>query len=209
VTDAPAGNGVGDIFPQAELHVHIEATAPPALLRRLAARNGAEVPEDVMAWTDFLDFLRRYDIAARAFRSGEDYREATEAYLTACRDGGAIYVELIVSPDHARNQGIPAEEHLEGIAAGIDAVDGIDARLVLTGLRHLGPEAVLRAARYAATRPHPYVVGFNLAGDEAGFPASLFHDAYAVAHDAGLGCTVHAGEGAVRSPCARASRCPG
>ncbi|MFP5328172.1 MAG: adenosine deaminase, partial [Acidimicrobiia bacterium] len=151
-------------------------------------------PEDVMAWTDFLDFLRRYDIAAKAFRTGEDYAEVVADYLTRCRDGGAIYVELTCSPDHARNQGIPPDEHLAGVAAGIDAVDGIDARMVLTGLRHLGPEAVLRTARYAASRPHPYVVGFNLAGDEAGFPADLFHDAFAVAHDAGLGITCHAGE---------------
>ena len=33
-----------------------------------------------------------------------------------------------------------------------------------------------------------------MAGDEAGFPAHDFAEAYAIAADAGLGCTVHAGE---------------
>ena len=33
-----------------------------------------------------------------------------------------------------------------------------------------------------------------LAGDEAGYPAAQFAEAYAIAADSGLGCTVHAGE---------------
>jgi adenosine deaminase len=49
------------------------------------------------------------------------------------------------------------------------------------------------AERVAAER-HPYVVGFQLAGDEAGYPPGPFARAYAIAADAGLGCSVHAGE---------------
>jgi adenosine deaminase len=49
-------------------------------------------------------------------------------------------------------------------------------------------------ARYAASNPHPYVVGFQMAGDEASFPASDYAEAFDIAAGAGLGCTVHAGE---------------
>jgi adenosine deaminase len=38
------------------------------------------------------------------------------------------------------------------------------------------------------------VVGFQRAGDEAGYPPGPFAAAYAIAADAGLGCSVHAGE---------------
>jgi adenosine deaminase len=38
------------------------------------------------------------------------------------------------------------------------------------------------------------VVGFNLVGDEAAWPAPLFATAYEIAAGSGLGCTVHAGE---------------
>ena len=38
------------------------------------------------------------------------------------------------------------------------------------------------------------MVGFNLAGDEAGYPPAQFAEAYAIAAGSGLGCTVHAGE---------------
>jgi adenosine deaminase len=191
------------LIAKVELHVHLEGTAPPALIRRLAARNGLPVPEGVFAddgrfaYTDFLDFLETYDRAASVIRTGDDYRDVTHEYLAGCAHQGAVYVELIVSPDHAARVGLSGEEHLDGIGRGIDDArrdHGIEARVVLTAVRNLGVDRVVDVAGYAATRPHPYVVGFNLAGDEANYPAGDFAQAFAIAADAGLGCTVHAGE---------------
>jgi adenosine deaminase len=188
------------MLPLAELHVHLEGTAPPDLIRRLADRNGLKVPEGVFAgpdrfrWVDFLDFLRTYDLAASVIRTRQDYRDVTYEYLTACAAQGAIYVELIVSPDHAANVGLSDDDHYGGIAEGIDearAATGIEARMLVTAIRNFGVEAAVEIAR---REHHPYVVGFNLAGDEAGYPASLFAEAYAIAAERGLGCTCHAGE---------------
>jgi adenosine deaminase len=191
------------VIPKAELHVHLEGTATPDLVRRIAERNGLRVPEGVFAapdrfaWRDFLDFLQTYDMAASVIRTAEDYRDITFEYLGACAAQGAIYVELIASPDHAALVGLSDAEHLDGIAAGIDdarAAHGIEARILLTCIRNFGVESALRIARHAAARPHPYVVGFQMAGDEAGYPPGPFAEAYAIAADAGLGCSVHAGE---------------
>jgi adenosine deaminase len=49
-------------------------------------------------------------------------------------------------------------------------------------------------ARYAAERPHPYIVGFSMAGDEENYPPSAYAEAFEMAAAAGLGCSVHAGE---------------
>ena len=71
------------VIPKAELHVHLEGTAPPSLIRRLAQRNGIPLPdglfadEDTFRWTDFLDFLATYDLAASVIRTAEDYRDVT------------------------------------------------------------------------------------------------------------------------------------
>ncbi|HET6547820.1 MAG TPA: adenosine deaminase [Solirubrobacter sp.] len=190
-------------FPLAELHVHLEGTAPPALIRRLADRNGLSVPEgvfkddDTFRWVDFLDFLRTYDLAASVIRTPEDYRDVTYEYLVACAREGAVYVELIASPDHAASVGLTDEEHYDGIAQGIDDArreTGIEARILATAIRNFGVEAAVAIARRLAEDRHPYVVGFNLAGDEAGYPPAQFADAYGIAAGAGLGCTVHAGE---------------
>jgi adenosine deaminase len=190
-------------IPKAELHVHLEGTAPPALIRRLADRNGMVVPEgvfqseDVFAWTDFLHFLRTYDLAASVIRTAEDYRDVTFEYLSGCAAEGAVYVELIASPDHAAAVGLPDAEHYAGIAQGIDdarAAHGIEARIVIAAIRNLGVEAAESIARRHADDRHPYVVGFNLVGDEAAWPPARFARAYEIAAASGLGCSVHAGE---------------
>jgi adenosine deaminase len=191
------------VIPKAELHVHLEGTAPPELIRRLAQRNGVPVPEgvfkteDEFAWTDFLGFLRTYDLAASVIRTPEDYRDVTFEYLAGCAAEGAIYVEVIASPDHAAAVGLSDADHYAGIAQGIDdarAAHGIEARIVIAAVRNLGVEAAEAIVRRHADDRHPYVVGFNLVGDEAAWPASLFARAYEIAAGSGLGCTVHAGE---------------
>jgi adenosine deaminase len=170
---------------------------------RIAARNGVALPDGMLAadgrfhYTDFLHFLRTYDLAASVIRTGEDYRDITYEYLCSCARGGAIYVELTCSPDHARLVGLTDEEHMDGIAAGIDAArddTGIEARILVSAVRNFGVERSVRVAEYAASHPHPYVVGFSMAGDEENYPAGDFAEAYAIAADSGLGCTIHAGE---------------
>ena len=191
------------MVPKAELHVHLEGTATPDLVRRIAARNGLEVPEGVFAtpdrfaWRDFLDFLNTYNMAASVIRTGEDYRDVAYEYLAACARDGTIYVELTASVDHARLAGLSDAEHWEGIAAGIDDArrdHGIEARILSVAVRNFGVERAIEIAEHTASRPHPYVVGYSLAGDEAGYPPEPYAEASRIAAAAGLGCTVHAGE---------------
>jgi adenosine deaminase len=190
-------------LPKAELHVHLEGTAPPDLVRRLAARNGLPLPERMLAedgrfhYTDFIHFLRTYDLAASVIRTAEDYRDITYEYLCGCARDGVIYVELTASPDHAALVGLSEEDHLAGIARGIDdarEAHGIEGRVLISAVKNFGLERAVRVARHAADRPHPYVVGFSMAGDEAGFPNQEFAEPYEIAAAAGIGCTVHAGE---------------
>jgi adenosine deaminase len=195
-----ARDGLG--VPLAELHVHLEATAAPELVRRLAARNGVTIPPgtidgDRYVWHDFLDFLQTFDRAVTVIKTAEDYRDITYEYLRACAAEGAVYVEITVSPDHADQVGIPYPEMLAGVAQGIDdarAADGIESRVIVTAVRNFGTDRAEWVARTAAEQPHPYVTGFGLAGDEANYPPGPFARAFETAHDAGLGLTCHAGE---------------
>jgi adenosine deaminase len=187
--------------PLAELHVHLEATAKPALVRRLAQRNGVTVPpgtieDDRYVWRDFLDFLLTFDRAVTVIRTAEDYRDITFEYLRDCAAEGAVYVELTISPDHADQAGLSYAGMLDGVARGIDdaRASGVESRAIVTAVRNFGTERAEWVARTAAAQPHPYVTGFGLAGDEAGFPPAQFARAFEIAHEAGLGLTCHAGE---------------
>jgi adenosine deaminase len=205
-------------IPKAELHVHLEGTADPALISRIAQRNGMHLPagmladEDEFDWSDFLHFLATYDLAASVIRTRDDYRDVTFEYLAGCAAEGAIYVELIASPDHATAVGLSDEDHFGAIAQGIDDAReryGIEARIIATCLRNRGTDGAEEVARRVVAHRHPYVVGFNMAGDEAGFPPEPFHRAFAIAADGGLGCSVHAGEHAGPASVRGAMQLPG
>lgn len=193
-------------LPKAELHVHLEGTAGPDLVRRMAKRNGVALPDDLFAddgrfaWRDFLHFLKVYDAASASIRTARDYRDVTFEYLLSCAGEGALYVEVMSSPDHAAMSGMSYEEHLEGIVAGIEdarARTGIEARLIVTCVRHFGVERATEVARLAVRHAHPLVTGFGMGGDEAGYPPTLFAEAFRIARfDGDLGCNVHAGEAA-------------
>ena len=148
-------------------------------------------------WKDFLDFLNTYDAATSVIRTGEDYRDIVYEYLVECAAEGAIYVELTASADHAADVGLSDEEHLAALAQGIDDArdaTGIEGRIVMSCVRHFGPEKAREVARRTVEGPHPYVTGFGMGGDEAGFPPEDFAAAFDIAREAGLGLTVHAGE---------------
>ncbi|OLP62278.1 adenosine deaminase [Xaviernesmea oryzae] len=186
---------------KAELHVHIEGAAPVALAMAQAARYGVDVAGMIedgrYVWTDFSHFILAYDRIAGLFRTPEDYAALAEAYLTELSEAGAIYAELIVSPDHGDTIGIGADAYLEGLGQGILAAKektGIEARMLITMIRHLGPERAERTAAYAARHPHPLVTGVNLAGEERMHRVADFAHAFDIARDAGLGLTIHAGE---------------
>jgi len=188
---------------KAELHVHLEGTATPRLVRQMAAQNGAELDPTTFAsdgayrWTDFWDFLKCYDKAAAAIRSRSDYQLVTYDYLRRAALDGCIYVETFSSPDHAASVGISYKDHLLGIADGIDQARdefGIEGRIIVTCVRHLGAESALNVARQVVAMPHPYVVGFGMGGDEAQFHPKDFAPAFNLAAEAGLPTTNHAGE---------------
>lgn len=187
--------------PKAELHCHIEGAALPELVKSQARKYGADVSgflrDDAYVWSDFTEFLNAYDGAARLFRTEDDYALLSHGYLKAIAAEGAIYAEIFISPDHARAAGLAVEAYFDGLAAGIEQArreTGIECRMIITGIRHFGAEAVEAAASLAASRPHRLITGFGMAGEERFGRVADYARAFDIARDAGLGITIHAGE---------------
>jgi len=190
-----------NVTKKVELHCHLEGAVPPALSERQAKRYGVDISDWLKdgryVWHDFTTFLQCYDKIAALYRTEEDYSQLAEAYLAELAQVGAIYSELIVSPDHGDRIGLGADAYIAGICCGLaeaKAKHGIEARLIVTGERHFGPDSVISAARYAARSGNPLITGFNMAGDERLGSISDYARAFDIARDAGLGLTIHAGE---------------
>jgi adenosine deaminase len=190
---------------KAELHVHLEGTITPHLAKQIALRNKLNFPKELIApdgvsylSKNFLDFLKAYDTLAAVIKAPRDYYDITYDYLKSSAQNNGIYVEMMYSPDHAElSSGIPSIEHLTAIQQAIDdakAQFDIVGRIIITAVRHFGAEAAERVAMQTHKDRLPCVTGFGLGGNEADFPPKLFSKTYQIAADAGLGCTVHAGE---------------
>ena len=186
---------------KAELHCHIEGATPPALAARLAAKYGIDLSRYLAdgryLWHDFSSFIACYAAVANVFRSEEDFAALAEAYLSELAAENTIYAELFVSPEQGLAAGLSKDGYMRAITAGIEASrdkTGIEARMVMIGERHMGPEQVEGAARYAVSCDFPLLTGFNMAGDERMGRVDDFGRAFDIARDGGLGITIHAGE---------------
>ncbi len=187
---------------KAELHCHVEGTAAPALVQRMAQKNGFSTDglidgDGRYIWQDFTSFLNAYDRAAAMFISEDDYAEMAYDYFSRCSAQGMIYGEVFISADHAENAGLSYIAYVEALAAGINkakAESGIEGRMIATCVRHYGPERAEPVAQLLQTCPHPMVTGFGMAGDERMHRPSDFAKAFDIARDAGLQITAHAGE---------------
>jgi adenosine deaminase len=184
-----------------ELHCHLEGAAPPTLTLAQARKYNIDISsylaDGAYVWHDFASFLQCYDKVSEVYKTEEDYALLTETYLEELAAIGTIYSELIVSPDHGKRIGLGADAYIEGVCEGIrraKARSGIEARLIVTGERHFGPESVIGAAEYAAKAKNPLITGFNLAGEERMGRVADYARAFDIARDAGLGLTIHAGE---------------
>lgn len=186
---------------KAELHCHIEGAAPPELVLAQARKYDADaspfIRDGGFVWHDFTSFLAAYDFSASLFRKEEDYALLAETYLTGLAESGAIHSEIFASPDHAVEAGLSPQAYVDALGEGIaraGAATGIEGRMIVIGVRHLGAAAVERAAHFAVQCSHRLVTGFGMAGDERFGHPTDFARAFDLAREASLGTTVHAGE---------------
>lgn len=191
-------------IPLAELHCHIEGAAPTDLVRELAHRNGQDMnglidDQGGYIWADFESFLGAYDMAASVFTTPEDYANLAYAYASDIAGQGAIYSETFSSTDHAIHAGVDPFAYLDALADGARRAQrehGIVSRMIPTGVRHFGTEAINRAAQMTveAAKTNRLITGFGIAGSEVAGSLRDAAAAFKLAQEAGLGLTAHAGE---------------
>jgi adenosine deaminase len=184
-----------------DLHVHLRGTLRPSLAAVLAARHGLPLPPAIgpdgqYRWADFTSFLQCYEAVTRVVRSASDLEEVAVDYLARAAAEGGVYVEFMLSPPDLERIGVAYVEQIAALeqARSRGLAMGIDSRLIVTAVRHLGPAAAVNAAGLAASRRTELVVGFGLTGDERQYAACDFAEAFAIARSADLRLTAHSGE---------------
>jgi len=103
------------------------------------------------------------------------------------------YLEVRWAPRLHLRRGLKVPAVIEAVLRGLRA-GPIQAVAIVSGMRQHPVEANVAVAREAGRFAGRGVVGFDLAGDEARYPAERHRPAFEAARAAGLHLTCHAGE---------------
>ncbi|MEV4704156.1 adenosine deaminase [Actinoplanes sp. NPDC049316] len=197
--------------PKALLHDHLDGGLRPATIVELADAVGHELPE-----TD-PERLREWFVASANSGSLERYLEtfahtvavmqteeglhrvAKECALDLAADG-VVYAEVRYAPEQHLERGLTLDQIVDAVHAGFRdgcaeaAAQGNPIRIgtLLTAMRHAArsQEIAELAVRYRDSG----VVGFDIAGAEAGFPPTRHLDAFEYLQRENFHFTIHAGE---------------
>ena len=196
-------------IPKAELHCHLDGSVRPTTLLDLGREYGVPMPEtsaNALAHHMYVrdarhleDYLTRFDVTLGVMQSERALERISFELGEDAAADGVRYIEVRFAPVLNQRWGMSLEEAVEASLRGLaraQAAHGIVGRIIVCGLRHLSPDVSLELARLAVAFQGKGVVGFDLAGGEAGHPASAHRAAFLHAREHGMFCTCHAGEGA-------------
>ena len=196
-------------LPKAELHCHLDGSVRPATMLELARdlhvpmpRDDAEALRDYMVVKDarsLEEYLERFALTLSVMQQAEAMERIAYELAEDCAKEGVRYLEVRYAPILNTRAGLSMEQAVEFPLRGLAKAEreyGIVARVIVCAIRNMPPATSLESAWTAVDFKGDGVVGFDLAGGEAGNPAGLHKAAFdhCLAH--GLPCTCHAGEGA-------------
>lgn len=199
-------------LPKVVLHDHLDGGVRPATVLDLARQMGYDaLPADdekaLAAWfRDSADsgslerYLETFAHTVGVMQTREAIvRVASECVQDHAADG-VVYAEVRFAPELHIEKGLHLDEVvdavLEGFAHGTAAAAEqgrtIVVRALLTAMRHAAKSVEI--AELAVAYRDKGVVGFDIAGAEAGFPPTRHLDAFEYLRRENAHFTIHAGE---------------
>lgn len=189
------------------LHEHLDGGLRPATVLDLARASGIRLPasdEDALRDWFYQGDSGSLESYLESFRYTLAVMQSEAALSRVARESiedlsvqGVRYAEIRFAPMLNTAGGLHAEAVVEAVLEGsrtAAGAAGVQWGLILTAMRN-DTNSLLVAGlceRYAGSG----VVGFDLAGPEAGYPPDLHMEAIERARAAGMGVTLHAGEAA-------------
>ncbi|MBX9472671.1 adenosine deaminase [Microcella sp.] len=198
-------------LPKVSLHDHLDGGLRPQTIIELADEIGLALPStDATELADWflaqctagslVEYLKTFDMTTAVMQTREGLeRVARECVLDLAADG-VVWGEIRWAPEQHLTAGLSLDETVEAVQAGLDAGveqargagHSIQVGQLVTAMRHAdrGREIAELALRHRDAG----VVGFDIAGAEAGFLPSRMRDAFDLLAAEWMPVTVHAGE---------------
>jgi adenosine deaminase len=165
----------------------------------------AREPDALRRWMlvddarDLEDYLKRFEITIALLQDPDAIERVAYEMVEDAKADGLRYLEVRYCPTLSTRHGLTIEDAVAAEWRGLQrgAKDfGVGVGIINCALRQHAPAESLDLARRSVALKHQGVVGFDIAGGEAGRPAKAHAEAFRVAREGLLGITVHAGEAA-------------
>ncbi len=198
-------------LPKVLLHDHLDGGLRPATVAELAPEAGHTLPvadaDELGQWfADAADsgslerYLETFQHTVAVMQTAENLTRVARECVEDLVADGVVYAEVRYAPEQHVDGGLSLDEvvdavrlgFLEGEAAAQDAGRPIVVRQLLTAMRHQARSREI--AELAVAWRDRGVVGFDIAGAEAGYPPTRHLDAFEYLQRENAHFTIHAGE---------------
>lgn len=194
-------------LPKVILHDHLDGGLRPETIIELARDSNytipTENPDDLANWfqrgadrKSLPLYLEGFAHTCALMQTRDNlYRTAYEMMEDMARDH-VVYVETRFAPVFHTDGGMEPAAVVEAVLDGLDAGKkdfGVEYGLIICSMRHMTTS--LAMAELAVAYRDRGVVGFDLAGEESGYPPKDHLDAFHFIQRENFNITIHAGEG--------------
>src|SRR5947199_5003224 len=195
-------------LPKVLLHKHLDGVLRPKSILELAtslkyAQPPTEDPEELARWFhqganqgSLPKYLEGFAHTIAVMQTEEALeRVAYEQAEDLSRDG-VVYFETRFAPIFHTRQGLSHQQVVSAVLKGLQRGRkdfGISSGLIICAMRNM--DVSLEMAELAVDFRDRGVVGFDLAGEEGGFPPKKHVEAFHYIQRENFNITIHAGEG--------------
>ncbi len=195
-------------LPKCDLHVHLDGSLRIPTIIELAKENKIKLPsmtaqgirKHVMKdknCVSLVDYLGAFDITLQVMQEKDSLIRTTFELVEDAALENTKYIEIRFSPILHQNNGLTLTEIVDAVLEGCYLAEkkyDITTGIIICGMRHVDPAISLRLAELSVAYKNKKVVGFDLAGAEANFPAKDHKEAFFLILNNNINCTLHAGE---------------
>ena len=142
-------------------------------------------------------FLEGFEHTCAVMQTEEALERVAYETLEDMKKDGVVYLETRFAPIFHKQKGLHTETVVKAVLRGLEKGKkdfGVQYGLLICAMRNMDPKISMEIAELAVDFRNQGVVGFDLAGEEGGYPPKKHVDAFHYIQRENFNITVHAGE---------------
>jgi adenosine deaminase len=193
--------------PKVQLHDHLDGGLRPSTIIELAKEINykklpTQDPEELANWFhrgankgNLVEYLQGFEHTCAVMQTKESLERTAYEMMEDMKEDGVCYVETRFAPILHLEKGLHYDDVMKAVITGLERGEkdfGVGYGLIVCALRNM--QSSLELAELAVNYRNNGVVGFDLAGEEGGYPPKKHLDAFHFIQKQNFNITIHAGE---------------